>query len=262
MKISDVLLRLENYAPAYLAEDYDNVGLMAGDADANFKAALLTLDVDINVAEEAKRRGANLIISHHPLIFEPLNKITSETAQGRCLLYLIKNGIAVYSAHTNLDSAAGGLNDLLAAILGLRDVSPMTGNDAEMGLGRVGNLPAPLTMDELSRDVMRKFSLPSVRYTGEGDDLVSRVALCTGGGASLLSDAVSSYADVYITGDIKYHAAREAAERGINLLELSHYDSEIIVTSLFRRILGDDIKTYISETNKNVFSTLVNNGDL
>ena len=108
MKISDVILRLENYAPAYLAEDYDNVGLMAGDADANFKAALLTLDVDINVAEEAKRRGANLIISHHPLIFEPLNKITSETAQGRCLLYLIKNGIAVCSAHTNLDSAAGG----------------------------------------------------------------------------------------------------------------------------------------------------------
>ncbi|MBO4898131.1 MAG: Nif3-like dinuclear metal center hexameric protein [Clostridia bacterium] len=262
MKISDVLLRLENYAPIPLAEEYDNVGLMVGDADTSFKAALLTLDVDINVAEEAKKCGANLIISHHPLIFSPLKRITSDTAEGQCLLYLIKNNIAVYSAHTNLDSAAGGLNDLLAAILGLQDVSPLSGEDTDTGIGRVGCLPAPLTMDGLSRDIMKKFALPAVRFTGEGDDLISRVALCTGGGASLIDEAVSAFADVYITGDIKYHNAREACERGINLIELSHYDSEIIVTRLFKRILGDDIKTYISEANKNVFSTLVNNGNL
>ena len=258
MRISDVILRLENYAPLSLAEEYDNVGLMVGDADANFKAALLTLDVDINVAEEAKERGANLIISHHPLIFSPLNRITSDTAEGKCLLYLIKNGIAVYSAHTNLDSAAGGLCDLLATILGLQDTSPMSGVDADTGIGRVGCLPSPLKMDELAEMLMKTFSLSSIRFTGEGDDLVSRVALCTGGGASLLNDAISSFADVYITGDIKYHNAREAQERGINLLELPHYDSEIIVTRLFEKILGDDIKTFISETNKNVFSTLVN----
>ncbi len=262
MRISDVLLRLEKYAPLSLAEDYDNVGLMLGDAECELTSALLTLDVDINVAHEAKELGANLIISHHPLIFTPLGRITADTAQGRCLLYLIKHDIAVYSAHTNLDSAAGGLNDLLAAILGLQDVVPMTGEDTDTGIGRVGILPAPLTMDELAREIMKKFSLPCVRFTGQADDLVSRVALCTGGGASLLSDAISSFADVYITGDIKYHNAREAQERGINLLELSHYDSEITVTRLFERILGDDIKTYISESNKNVFSTLVNGTDL
>ena len=257
MRISDVLLRLENYAPLSLAEDYDNVGLMIGNAENELTSALLTLDVDIDTAYEAADKGANLIISHHPLIFAPLKRITADTTHGQCILYLIQHDIAVYSAHTNLDAAAGGLCDLLAAILNLQNVAPMCGGEADTGIGRVGILPAPLKMDELAKTVMKTFSLPSVRFTGEGDDLVSRVAVCTGGGAGLLNEAVSSFADVYITGDIKYHGAREAAERGINLLELPHYDSEIMAARLFSKILGDDVKTYISETNKNVFTTLV-----
>ena len=141
MRIADVIRRIESYAPTSLAESYDNVGLLFGDNMREITSALLTLDVDIDVAHEAAEYGANLIVSHHPLIFNPIKTITADSAVGRCLLFLAENKISVYSAHTNLDSAEGGLCDLMAAMIGIENTSPVLPGTGGEGLGRVGLLP-------------------------------------------------------------------------------------------------------------------------
>lgn len=261
MKISEIAKFLEEYAPVSLAEDFDNVGLLLGYGESEVTRILLTLDVDYNVAVEAKALGAELIVSHHPVIFNPLKKITDETQEGRCLLYLIKNGISVYSAHTNLDSAAGGLNDLLSELLGLQSTVPLCDNGSGEGLGRIGTLKDTATMSGLASKVKSILSVPLIRCSGKPDDIVSKVALCTGGGGSLVEDAIKSGADVYISGDIKYNEARSAFAAGLNIIEVGHYETEIIVMQLFESIISDAagnlIELFRSKSNKNVFSQII-----
>lgn len=254
MRIADVIRRIESYAPTSLAESYDNVGLLFGDDMCEITSALLTLDVDIDVAHEAAEYGANLIVSHHPLIFNPIKTITADSAVGRCLLFLAENKISVYSAHTNLDSAEGGLCDLMAAMIGIENTSPVLPGTGGEGLGRVGLLPDDMTMGELCDKIIDVYKLRHIRFVGEESDIVRRAALCSGSGMSLTEDVLKADADVYITGDIKYGAAREAAAMGLNLIEVSHYDSEIFAPLIFERILGDDIKTYISNANRDIFN--------
>lgn len=254
MRISDVMRIIEDYAPTSLAEDFDNVGLLVGDEGIEVTGALLSLDVDLGVAAEAKARGANLIISHHPIIFDPVKSITANTPMGRCLMFLIQNEISVYCAHTNLDSAAGGLNDLIAALLELEHTEPIKDNGSGEGLGRVGTLAQPLTMEALAGSLKKKFKVPFIRYSGGANDVVSRAAVCSGGGGGLLEYISQTHADVYITGDLKYNDARAAAAQGINIIEVSHYDSEILAPQLFEKILGDNVKTFITESNVNVFN--------
>ena len=256
MKIFDVCSEIENYAPLNLAEDFDNVGLIVGNGDDDVTGVLLTLDVDMAVAREAKALGANLIVSHHPLIFEPVKKINNDTPAGRLLLFLIENRIAVYSAHTNLDSVKGGLNDVLAGLAGLLECVPLTGDDAENGLGRIGNAEEGTTVYEIAERLKKVFGLPYIRFTGDGQKNARRVALCTGSGGSLISEAIESGADVYITGDMKYHSVREAVDLGIDIIELGHYDSEIAATRLFEKILAPLVQTYVTKVNNNVFNTI------
>lgn len=259
MNVSDVKRAIEGYAPTFLAEEFDNVGLLVGDENNEVTSVLLTLDVDIDVAEEAVQKGANLIVSHHPIMFSPIKRITTETPEGRLLLYLIENKISVYSAHTNLDSAAGGLNDLIAALLELSNCHPLSG-DGETGLGRVGELPQEITLSTLCEKLKVIFSLPHIKFSGELVNIVKRVALCSGGGGSILEDALKSYADVYITGDIKYNGARKAADAGMHIIDVGHYESEILAPKLFERIirdsLGDLITLHITKANVNIFNTI------
>lgn len=259
MQIYKITNAIEKYAPREMAASFDNVGLMLGDAGRETDAVLLALDVDMEVAVEAKAMGASLIISHHPLIFNPLKKITADTPEGRCLLYLAENQIAVYSAHTNLDSAPGGLNDLAAQLLGLEQTKVLEG-DAEAGIGRVGILPQPLSLAALAEEIKRIYRLPFIRIIGKPENEIKKVALCTGSGGDLVANAVEKGADAYITGDIKYNVAREAAAAGLSVLELGHYESEYIVVDLLEKIItqyaGISIPIYKSRANKNVFKTL------
>ncbi|MBQ7717861.1 MAG: Nif3-like dinuclear metal center hexameric protein [Clostridia bacterium] len=256
MKISDVITELENYAPPVLAEEYDNVGLLVGDREREVTSVLLALDVDMGVAEEAKAKGANLIVSHHPLIFDGVKNITADTPLGRCITYLIENKIAVYAAHTNLDSAQGGLNDIMAGILGLENTVSLSGNMADTGIGRVGSLDPETTVAGLAQKLKSVFNLPFIKYTGDGTAPVTRVAVCTGSGASLLDEVIYIGADVYITGDMKYHNVRDAYTAGVNIIELGHYDSEFICTRLFNRILDGVVATQVSESNRNIFNII------
>ena len=256
MKIADVIAEIENYAPLSLAEDFDNVGLLVGDREREVTGVMLCLDVDMGVALEAKEKGANLIVSHHPLIFDGVKSITTDTPAGRVLCFLIENRIAVYAAHTNIDVTQGGLNDIMAGIVGLNETLPLTGELADCGLGRAGSFEEPVTVAEIAQRLKKVLDLPYVRFTGDGNDKVSYAAVCTGSGASLVFEALRAGAEVYITGDMKYHNVREAVESGLNIIEIGHYDSEIIVTQLFRRILEPSVETYTSVANKNIFNII------
>ena len=257
MRISEITDVIEKYAPKTLASSYDNVGLMVGDANAEISTVLLTLDVDLSVAIEAKAVGAELIISHHPLIFSPVKNITADTPEGKCLLYLMENHISVYSAHTNLDAAPGGLNDLAAQFLSLSNTTPLEEN-GDAGIGRIGTLPSPAKLADLANEIKRLYHVPSLRFVGDGGRIVSKVALCTGSGGDLLLLAKEKGADVYITGDVKYNVARDAAANGMGLIELGHYESEYIAVDLLEKIIthygGLRVSVYKSRANKNVFS--------
>ncbi len=259
MKVSDIKRAIESFAPTYLAEEFDNVGLLVGDENRDVTSCLLTLDVDINVAREAVNKGANLIISHHPVILKSIKQITADTPEGRLLLYLIENKISVYSAHTNLDSASGGINDMITELLGLENCTPLQGRD-DTGLGRVGELPGEMTISQLCEKLKIIFSMPYIRFSGSAESKVSRVAVCSGGGGSLLEDAIKLSSDVYITGDIKYNGAREAEDNAMHIIEVGHFESEILATEIFENIikdaLGDNIELHLTESNTNVFNSM------
>ena len=259
MQIHEITDIIEQYAPPHLASSYDNVGLMLGDKNAEVRTVLLALDVDLEVAMEAKALGAELIISHHPLIFHPLKSITAESPLGKCLLFLAENKIAVYAAHTNLDSATGGLNDLAAQFLSLEKTEPLDA-DENAGIGRIGVLPHRYALDALADEIKRIYRLPYIRYIGNASDTVSKVALCTGSGGDLISLAKEKGADVYITGDIKYNVARDAAAMKLNIIELGHYESEYIAVDLLEKIISHYgsmmLQIYKSRANKNVFKVL------
>ncbi len=259
MQIHEITKAIEQYAPCGWASSYDNVGLMLGDSSREVNEVLLTLDVDLEVAMEAKALGAELIISHHPLIFNPVKRITAESPEGKCLLFLAENKIAVYSAHTNLDSAPGGLNDLAAQFLGLRDTKPLETEEGP-GIGRIGDLQVAVPLEVLAAEVKRIYRLPAIRFIGKAQKTVKRVALCTGSGGDLAALASEKGADVYITGDIKYNVARDAAAAGLSVIELGHYESEYIVVDLLEKIITDyagiRIPLHKSRANKNVFTTI------
>ncbi len=259
MKIFEITNIIERYAPKSLASSFDNVGLMLGDETRDVSIVLLSLDVDLSIAMEAKAIGAELIICHHPLIFHPLKNITADTPEGKCLLFLAENKIAVYSAHTNLDSALGGLNDLAAQFLRLENTIPLETNEGP-GIGRIGKLPQTATLKTIAEEVKHIYRLPFIRFIGEEDTPISTVALCTGSGGDLVSIAKEKGADLYITGDIKYNVARDAAAAKLAMLELGHYESEYIVVDLLEKIILNygniQIKLYKSRANKNVFKTL------
>jgi len=256
MKISEITDILDNYAPKFLAEEYDNVGLLVGDGERECKKILLCLDVDEIVAEEAKRLGVDLIVSHHPIMFSPIKKITADTSEGRCIIKLIENKIALYSAHTNLDSTSGGLNDLMCEILEIENSRPLTNPDEEFGIGRVGMLKKETTLSELAEKVKIVFGIDSIRFSGKADRKIKTVALCSGGGGSLVYDAVASGADVYISGDLKYNNVRDLFFSGMGFIEVPHYKSEILAPKLFEKILSGCAATYISECNIDVFQSI------
>jgi len=257
MILREIIEKIESFAPPRMACEGDNPGLMFGKKDKKIERVLVALDVDLGVIREAKEKGADLILTHHPLMFDPIRQINEETPAGRCLLELAESGIALYSAHTNLDSAKGGLNDIFAEKLGISDTKPIEitftdENGTAYGIGRVGAIEKEMTLSDFAALVCRAFDLPSTNYVGDGNAKVKTVAVCSGSGGSLLSDVS---ADVYVTGDIKYSNARNAAEAGQNLVIAGHYETEICAMKVFKEILaGCPVEVILSKANKNVFN--------
>ena len=257
VKVSEIVAYLHTFAPPTLAESYDNVGLLIGDSEQNVHKILVSLDADEAIAEEAKRVGADMIVSHHPLIFKPLRRIVPQDSVSRTAVSLIKNDIALFAMHTNFDSVQSGLGDLFLDKIG-ETVSrvPMEGDESN-GIGRVAELKQSKTLTEMLSHVKQTFSLSSVRYVGKADKTISKIAVCNGGGAELVYLAKELGADCYISGDIKYQHARFAYENDIALIEIPHYSAEIIFMEYAKKMLSEtfseNVEIVTAESNVNVW---------
>ncbi|MGN1059031.1 MAG: Nif3-like dinuclear metal center hexameric protein [Clostridia bacterium] len=224
--LKELISFLEETAPPALAEDYDNVGLLVEGADAKIHTLLLALDADEKTVEQAGRAGAELIVSHHPLIFKPLNCLTESEGGQRTVRRLIQKGIGLYALHTNFDSAEGGLCDAFLDCFGsFQSRCSFSGEQA--GIGRIGQLTEPCTLAELLERVRKALGPDMVSYVGNLSDRIETVAACNGGGGDLVYEAHRLGAQVYVSGDFKHHHARFACENGLRLINISHFDAEI-----------------------------------
>ena len=245
MKVKDILGALEEFAPLALQDGYDNAGLQIGLAeDAEATGALLCLDVTEEIVDEAVLRGCNLIVSHHPLLFRPVKSITSRDYVGRTIGKAIRQGITVYAAHTNLDSAYGGVNFKMAEKLGLVAPQWLAPKESYLrgssyvtaGEGIIATLPAALSQRDFMERVKEAFGLKSLRTNYASREKISRVALCGGSGAFLIPQAIEKGADVFITGEIGYHRFF-GYESDILLLEIGHYESEQYTQEVLRDVI-------------------------
>ncbi len=244
-----VLEFMNLWAPENLAEDWDNVGLQIGDSSKEVKKILLSLDLDKNVSKMAIKENFDLIITHHPFIFKGLKSITKESYDGRIIIDLIKNDIALYTAHTNLDQARNGVNDELAKVFKLKEVEilEITDNE-ELGYGRVGIID-DINLLEYIEIIKKNLNLHYLTLYGQKNKTVKKIGLLGGSGSSFIESAYKHDVDLFITGDVKYHDAQLADKLGMTIIDVGHYYSERIVLPLIKRELkskfGDvAIKTY------------------
>ncbi|MDK2798646.1 MAG: hypothetical protein PWP27_251 [Clostridiales bacterium] len=368
IKCDEVIKELEKLAPLSLAESWDNVGLLIGNREQKVKNIMVTLDINYEVITEAVEKKVDLIISHHPIIFKPLKKITEDDLLGKMVRILVKNNISVYAAHTNLDICQGGLNDLFASKLQLKnikvlevlqkqklkkivvfipegyedsvrqamtnagagwigdysdctytckgigtfrplegtnpfvgkqgkiekvneyrletvvpenkisdvvqsmikahpyeevayDVYPLEIEGKAIGLGRIGELDKQTTFAEFINIVKSILNTTHVQYIGNKQSIVSKIAVCTGSGGDLIPSCLKQNADVYVTGDIKYHQAQLAQEMGLNIIDAGHYQTEYIVVSFLAEYIRNifhqkDICIFETECNRNIIHTL------
>ncbi len=232
MKIKDILQKLNTFAPETLAEEWDNVGLMLGSADNECSGIVVTLDLTKDVAMRAVDNGCNLIVTHHPFIFHAIDRIDLATAKGGSIAYLLKNGITVYSAHTNLDKAEGGVCWDLAKMLGGRNLTLD-------GIGICFDIEKS-SLKEFAKRVADVLGDRSVKLIGDADNSIQRIYLVSGSGADTESYLrAKQCADVFVTGDMKHHFYIDACGDDFPLIEYSHFHSEIVVENIFSRLFAD-----------------------
>jgi len=228
--VADILQFVESLAPRSMKMDWDNVGLLCGRRDKGVKKILVALDPFRNVIEEAIQIGADCIVTHHPLIFRsPLMAVNEDSETGRCVLTLIEHGIAAINAHTNFDLAPGGINDVLAQTLGLRDITVINpeGVDAEgrpYGLLRCGTVEEQILSDFLV-SVKENLHCDGLRYVDSGSP-VRKVAVGGGSCADEMREALAAGCDTFVTSDVKYNQFRTAYELGLNLIDAGHFHTE------------------------------------
>ena len=254
--VGDVCAVLESFAPLSLQESYDNAGLILGNRAQVVTGILIALDATLAVIDEADSLGCNLIVTHHPFIFKGLKTITGKNHTENCLIKAIRNDIAIYAGHTNVDAVRGGVNERMADKLGLTDTSilvPMNQNKFDCGLGMVGSLPKALTEDAFLQLVKRTFHSEHIRFSVLRGKNIQRVALCGGSGSEFLENALACGADAYLTGEAKYHEFFTHADE-ILLVDAGHYETEQFTKDIFFEILSENFSTFavrISEVETN-----------
>ena len=244
LRVKDVVDALERFAPPSLQEPWDNVGLMVGNLDQRVTTVFVCLDVTSDNVQRAMDCGADLIVSHHPLIFTSVNRIVEQDVTGSILRNLIRHDISVYSAHTNLDHADGGMNDVLAERLDLTEIRRFYDEECVDGngkpldnIGRVGRLDVPMAMEDFVAFVKNTLGCQSIRWVGSPDDVIQTVAVSSGSGGGGIYAAYHAGADVYVTSEIKHHEAQLAFELGINLIDAGHFETENTICSFMTEFL-------------------------
>jgi len=274
--LGEILLAVEELWPESLAEEWDEVGLVAGHPSAEVSRIMFAVDPTLDVIEEAIEWGADLLITHHPLLLKGVTSVAATTAKGKAVHRLIESGTGLLTVHTNGDSAVGGVSDVLADALGLQDVVPLTpapNGLPEEGIGRVGDLEDVMTLGDFAARVFG--ILPSVaggvRVSGDKDGLVRRVAVCGGAGDSLFNEVRASNADLFVTADLRHHPASEARENAVNdrpyLIDVSHFASEWLWLPAAAEALGNvlsdqghDVEIRVSTTNSDPWDFILTPG--
>ena len=238
MLIGDIVRPIEEFAPLSLQESYDNSGLVVGRLDDELKGGvLLAVDVTEEVIEEAIEKGCGLIITHHPIIFHPLKRLNSASVVERCVEMAIRNNIALYACHTNLDSAPNGMSWRVGEMLGLQDMEVLQPTIDGAGFGVVGTLSQPMAECDFLARVKQTFSVEALRHSVLLGREVKRVAICTGAGASLMREAKASGCDVYLTADLKYNDFY-TPDSAFVVVDMGHFESEFCAIAILFDILS------------------------
>jgi dinuclear metal center YbgI/SA1388 family protein len=257
MKIKQITNFLESYAPLSYQESYDNCGLIVGDAKSEVKGALITLDCTEAVIDEAIATGCNLVIAHHPIIFSGLKKLNGSNYIERTVIKAIKNNIAIYAIHTNLDNVHNGVNAKIAEKLGLINCKVLSlkqeVNSDLVGSGIIGELKTPVNTEVFLESLKTKMQTKCIRHTLIVKEKIQRVAVCGGSGSFLLKNAKAAKADVFITADFKYHEFFDA-ENKIVIADIGHYESEQFTKDLIYDLLVKNFTKFavrLSKVNTN-----------
>ena len=248
---------LEQYAPLEYQETYDNCGLIIGDANAEIKGVLITLDCIESVIDEAIATGCNLIVAHHPIIFSGLKKLNGSNYIERTVIKAIKNDIAIYAIHTNLDNMHNGVSAKIAEKLGLENCKVLAPKsdliNKQVGSGIIGELKTAVNTEQFLMNIKENMQTDCVRYTPIVNQEIKRVAVCGGSGSFLLKNAIEAKVDIFITADFKYHEFFDA-ENHIIIADIGHYESEQFTKELIYDLLTKNFTKFavrLSKVNTN-----------
>ena len=255
MKVKDIIKVIEEFAPLSIQEGWDNSGLCIGSPEDEVNSVLLALDCTPALVDEAIECGADMIVTHHPLIFSGLKRISPEDMIGETVIKAIKAGIAIYAAHTNADKVLEGVSGAMAARLGLEDVQVLEPDGDGVGLGVVGQLKTPMTGNQILELIGEKFSPGAIRSSKPIEETVSRIAMCGGSGGSLIGTARKAGAQVYISGDISYH--NFFTPEGFMIVDIGHYESEIEIVDILFSLIKKNFPTFAVRITQNLKSNPV-----
>lgn len=252
MQIRELIDKLEEKYPFELQEEWDNSGLQVGNPDDELRGVVLSLDLEEGAIDKALAESkANLIITHHPYLFNPTKSIDFRDGFYNRLRRCIKNDITVFAFHTNLDIAEGGVNDNLAKILGIRDIKSLE-DGKDLGLGRFGYINKQPAYQFL-KEVKEKLEASGIVVYGNYDKIIEKVGICGGAGSFLIEDAINQHCDLIVTGDVKYHEAMDLSNKGIIIADVGHFASENHIIYKLQReieeIISKEVYTF-SKTDK------------
>jgi dinuclear metal center YbgI/SA1388 family protein len=238
-KLGNIIDAIEEIVPSEFAEEWDNCGMQLGDRDWRINKIWVALDPLPEVISAACQEDIDLVITHHPLIFKSLTSIDVSTMEGVVIQQALDHQVAIFSAHTNLDRAKDGVNDILASRIGLSITNTLS-NDLISGIpgfGRIGELVQPTSLSALAKNIKQTLGIDHVKVAGNLDMRVKTVAVCSGSGSSMVSAFLDSGADVFISGDLRYHDARNFEFAQKALIDIGHFASEHLIVETFAQQL-------------------------
>lgn len=245
LKAKNIIEMMENWAPTELAEEWDNVGFQIGEYDKEINKILIALDIDHRVVKKAVEENFDMIITHHPFIFQGIKKINNLNYDGKIIIDLIKNNIVIYNAHTNLDQAIGGVNEELSNLFDLENSKTIVNSEenTQKGYGKVGNI-GKIKLEDYLEKIKTILDVKKITVFGDVEKEINKVALIGGSGGGFIEEVAETGADLFITGDIKYHDAQKAEKLDLILIDAGHYHTEKIILPV--------IKERLKELNKDL----------
>ena len=249
MKVSEIREILDKWMPISTAEDFDNVGLLVGDLNSEVKNILVTLDTTLNVVDEALDKDCNLIVSYHPIIFNSLKKITTDSGYvQKSVIKAVKNNISVYAIHTSLDNHPEGISYFLSKKIGLKKISTLipkidNKNNFKIGMGSKGELIEPMEENNFFDLIKNKLELKYLRHSVKLNKKISKVSIVVGSGSFAIKNSLDSNVDAFITSDLKYHNFYEADNKAI-LVDIGHYESENHIKLIIKEFLNKKLPNF------------------